>query len=198
MQIYEYRGIEGLVYAPIVEDSKEKFATGTVKDLAGVSQITKNTESTTETHFYDNIAAVVVSSDGEDTVTMNTSAIPHDTLADITGQYYDAETGMFVEQEREPKYFAIGYITKTTDGVEILVWRLKGRFSLPGQTSATEDKGTSANGQELTFTGINTIHKFEKTGKRAKAINVNTKINPLDKDTFFATVQTPDTVTKAA
>ena len=38
-QIYEYRGVEGLVAAPITEDSTETFTTGTVIELAGVSEI---------------------------------------------------------------------------------------------------------------------------------------------------------------
>lgn len=194
-KIYEYRGVEGLVYAPVTADTKEAITFGAVKDLAGVAEISKSTDSTDEAHYYDNIPAIVVSSTGSDEITISTSAIPLDVLADITGQYYDATTGMFVEQERTPKYFAIGYKTKTTDGVDMLVWRLKGRFNIPDQTNATENDGTDANGQEITFTGINTIHKFTKTSASAKGITVDTSVNAVDEDDFFETVQTPDTVT---
>lgn len=194
-KIYEYRGVEGLVYAPVTADTKEAITFGAVKDLAGVAEISKTTDSTDEAHYYDNIPAIVVSSTGSDEITISTSAIPLDVLADITGQYYDATTGMFVEQERTPKYFAIGYKTKTTDGVDMLVWRLKGRFNIPDQTNATENDGTDANGQEITFTGINTIHKFTKTSASAKGITVDTSVNAVDEDDFFETVQTPDTVT---
>lgn len=196
-KIYEYRGVEGLVYAPIVADTKESFQTGTVKDLAGVAEISKSTNSSNEAHYYDNLPAVVVSSTGSDEITITASAIPLDVLADITGQYYDAQTGSYVEKERTPRYFAIGYKTKTTDGVEMFVWRLKGTFNIPDETNATENDGTDANGQELTFTGISTIHKFTKTGSSAKAITVDTSVNPVDESTFFGSVQTPDTVTPA-
>lgn len=194
-KIYEYRGVEGLVYAPVTADTKEAITFGAVKDLAGVAEISKTTDSTDEAHYYDNIPAIVVSSTGSDEITISTSAIPLDVLADITGQYYDTTTGMFVEQERTPKYFAIGYKTKTTDGVDMLVWRLKGRFNIPDQTNATENDGTDANGQEITFTGINTIHKFTKTSASAKGITVDTSVNAVDEDDFFEAVQTPDTVT---
>lgn len=194
-KIYEYRGVEGLVYAPVTADTSEAITFGAVKDLAGVAEISKTTDSTDEAHYYDNIPAIVVSSTGSDEITISTSAIPLDVLADITGQYYDATTGMFVEQERTPKYFAIGYKTKTTDGVDMLVWRLKGRFNIPDQTNATENDGTDANGQEITFTGINTIHKFTKTSASAKGITVDTSVNAVDEEDFFETVQTPDTVT---
>lgn len=196
-KIYEYRGVEGLVYAPITADTKETFSTGAVKDLAGVAEISKSTNSSNEAHYYDNLPAVVVSSTGSDEITITASAIPLDVLADITGQYYDSETGAYIEKERTPKYFAIGYKTKTTDGVEMFVWRLKGTFNIPDETNATENDGTDANGQELTFTGISTIHKFTKTGSSAKAITVDTSVNPVNESTFFGSVQTPDTVTPA-
>lgn len=193
-QIYEYRGVEGLVYAPVTQDDGNGFATGTVKSLAGVAEISKSTESSNEAHYYNNLPAVVVSSTGSDEITITASAIPLDVLADITGQYYDSATGMMVEKERTPGYFAIGYQTKTTSGDVMFVWRLKGTFNVPDQTSATEDDGTDANGQEITFTGISTTHKFTKTGSAAKAITVNTAVNPIAENTFFGSVQTPDTV----
>lgn len=203
-QIYEYRGVEGLVYAPVTVDDNETgeghgFVTGTVKPLAGVAEISKATDSTNEAHYYDNLPAVVVSSTGSDEITISASAIPLDVLADITGQAYDDATGMFVEQERNPGYFAIGYQTKDTNGNVYYVWRLKGTFNIPDQTNATEDDGTDANGQEITFTGISTTHKFTKTGKAAKSVTVNTGLNLIaDADKFFNSVQTPDTITAKA
>lgn len=193
-QIYEYRGVSGLVYAPVTQDDSTGYVTGEVKPLAGVAEISKSTESNNEAHYYDNLPAVVVSSTGSDEITISASAIPYDVLADITGQYYDSNTGMFVEKERTPGYFAIGYQTKTTSGDVMYVWRLKGTFNIPDQNNQTENDGTDANGQEITFTGISTTHKFTKTLSPAKAITVNTTVNPVDEATFFGSVQTPDTV----
>ena len=194
-QIYEYRGVSGLVYAKVNQDDSTAYSTGTVKPLAGVAEISKSTESSNEAHYYDNLPAVVVSSTGSDEITISASAIPQDVLAEITGQYYDAATGMYVEKERTPGYFAIGYQTKTTSGDVMYVWRLKGTFNIPDQTNATENDGTDANGQEITFTGISTTHKFTKTLSPAKAITVNTAVNPIAENTFFGSVQTPDTIT---
>lgn len=192
---FEYRGVSNAVYAEITADTAENFTTGAVKDLTGVSEIGKTTDSANETHYYDNLPAIVIDSVGSDEITINTSGIPLDILADITGQYYDQTTGMLVEQESTPKYFAFGYITDKTDGTKVLVWRLKGKFSIPGTTSATKDDGTDANGQELTYTGISTVHKFTKTGKPARAINIDTSVNQtITEDTFFETVNTPDTI----
>lgn len=197
MKIVEYRGIEGLVYAPITEDTTENFTTGEVKELAGTSELTRTTESSSEVHYYDNMPAITIESTGSDEVTCTVSAIPLDILADITGQVYDKTTDTFIEGARENKYFALGYKTKKTDETEVYVWRLKGTFSIPESTHITEDDGTDANGQELTYTGISTTHKFTKTNKGAKAINVlaDGKANVTD---FFKTVQTPDTITAKA
>lgn len=194
MEYFEYRGVEGAVYAEVTEDNAENFTTGEVKELVGLSEVGKTTESSNEPHYYDNIPAIIVSSTGADELSLNTAGIPLDIVAEITGQYYDKATGMYVEQERTPKYFALGYRTQKTDGTEVLVWRLKGTFTIPESTHATKDDGTDANGQTMTYTGISTSHKFEKTGKPAKAVNVDMSKDLVDASTFFNTVQTPDTV----
>jgi len=193
--IQEYRGIRGLVAAEVTTDTLEKFETGTPFPVAGVAELSRTTETTSEPHYYDNIPAVVIDSTGSDEVTITASAVPFDVLAKITGQLYDDTLGMFVEGERESKYFAIGYITEKTDGTEIFVWRLKGKFNIPDSTHATKDDGAEANGQELTFTGINTTHRFNKIKKTAKAVNVDTSVNKVVEADFFESVQTPDTVT---
>lgn len=197
MEVQEYRGIRSLVYAEVTTDTKDTFACGDVKELVPVAELSRTTETSSETKYYDNVPAIVIDSTGADEVSITGAAIPFDVLADITGQTYDATLGMFVEGERQAKYFAIGYVTKKTDGTEVYVWRLKGKFNIPDSTHATENDGTDANGQELTFTGINTTHKFTKTGKSAKAVNVDTSVNAVVEADFFETVQTPDTINKA-
>jgi len=192
---FEYRGVSNGVYAPIIQDDENGIIYGAVKSLVGLSEVGKTTDASNEAHYYDNIPAIIVSGEGADTLTLNTSGIPFDVLSDITGQYYDSELGLFVEQERTPKYHALGYITEKTDGTKVLVWRLKGMFSIPDQTSSTKNNGTDANGQSLTYTGISTAYKFGKTSKNAKATNIDTSVNTtITEEEFFASVQTPDTV----
>lgn len=199
MEIQEYRGVRGLVAAEVITDTLEKFECDTPFAVAGVAELSRTTETSSETHYYDNVPAIVIDSTGADEVTITGSAIPFDVLAKLTGQTYDASKGMFVEGERQAKYFAIGYITEKTDGTEVFVWRLKGKFNVPDSTHATKDDGAEANGQELTFTGINTTHKFTAIGnKTAKAVNVDTSVNKVAEADFFGEVQTPDTVAAVA
>lgn len=200
MVIKEYRGIRALVAAKLVTDTKDELTYDTPFEVAGTSELTRETENSSESHYYDNIPAIVIDSVGADTVTCATSAIPLDVLAKLTGQFYDENTGMFVEGERTSDYFAIGYITEDTDGNEVFVWRLKVKCSIPSSTHTTKTDGTDANGQEIVFTGINTQHKFEHTGKTAKAVNLEMakKLTTFTEETFFESVQDPDTVAAAA
>lgn len=192
-EIVEYRGVEGLVAAEVLTDDNENgYTTGDVFAIAGVAEISKATDSSNEAHYYDNMPAVVITSTAADEVTLSVSAIPLDVLAKITGQYYDETTGALVEGPRETKYFAVGYKTKKTNGDEVYVWRYKGTFNIPEQTNTTENDGTDANGQELTYTGVSTTKKFNKTGKGAKALNVDTGKNLADVSAFFDTVTNPD------
>lgn len=207
-EIVEYRGVEDLVAAEVLTDNNAAegggYTTGEVFGIAGVAEISKSTSSSNESHYYNNMPAVVVSSTGADEVTLSVSAIPLEILAKITGQKYDELTGTLIEGERETKYFAIGYKTKKTNGDYVYVWRLKGTFNIPESTHATENDGTDANGQELTYTGINTTHKFNKVTdkngnkKGAKAINVDVAKDLADVSEFFDEVVTPDTLTVKA
>lgn len=200
-EIVEWRGVEGLVAAEVIADDNETgeghgYVTGDVFAVAGVAEISRSTDSSNEAHYYDNIPAVIVSNTASDTVTITASAIPFDVLAEITGQNYDAATGALIEGPRDFKYFALGYKTKKTNGDEVYVWRYKGTFSIPDQTNSTENDGTDANGQEIVFTGISTTHKFTKTGKGAKALNVDLGKDLANVTTFFDEVTTPDTLAK--
>ena len=197
-EIFEYRGIEGLVYAEVTKDDETGYTTATPKPLAGIAELGRTTETSSEPHYYDNVPAVLISSTGSDEVTLTVSAIPLDVLAEITGQKYDEALGIMIEGEREVKYFAIGYKTKKTNGDEVYVWRYKGQFTIPDSTHVTEDDGTDANGQEITFTGISTTHRFTKTGARARAMNVDVGLGKADVSTFFDNVTTPDTLQAAA
>lgn len=195
MKIVDWRGIRGLVAAELLTDGADGVTYGEPFAVAGVSSLSKSTETSSANKYYDNVPAISIQGTGGDEVSIEASAIPEDVLAKIMGEYYDEETGLYVEGEPEQKYFAIGYITEKTDGTEMYVWRLKGTFSYPETEHATKDDGTDSTGNSITYTGINTQHKFDKTGKTAKAINLPATKYAAGEAKFFETVQTPDTVT---
>lgn len=195
MKYIEYRGIRGLVGALVKTDTAEGITFDTPFPIAGTSELSKETESSSEAHYYDNIPAIVIDSVGSDTVTVSASALELSTVAKLTGQTYDETTGTLIESGAVAPYMAIGYITEDTDGNEIYVWRYKGKFSRPGSTHGSKNNGTDANGQELTYTGIATTAKFiSNDGKPAKSICCNGKTCGKTESEFFATVQTPDNI----
>lgn len=201
-EIVEYRGVEGLVAAEVLCDDNDSsaghgYVTGDVFAIAGVAEVSKTVEQSSEAHYYDNMAAVVIDSVGADTVTINTSAIPEEVKAKLTGQKYLDSFGALIEDESTAPYFAVGYKTQNTKGETMAVWRYKGKFSqVSDSTHATKDNGTSANGQSILFTGVRTTHKFSRNdNKGAKALVVNESKDLADTTNFFTTVTTPDTLT---
>lgn len=202
----EFRGTDNLVYAEVQKDNNvqgEGYVTGTVKVLAPVAQISKTTETNSDSKYYDNHAALVVSSEGADTITLNVPALSLETLADITGKGYDEDTGALQDGERTVKYFALGYRLKLIGDKPgyRYVWRYKGTFGIPEESSKTEDASTDSSGQQLTYTGISTNHKFTKAVDAngntlsQKALVVDEADGLADLSTFFATVTTCDTIT---
>lgn len=195
-KIVEFRGVTDLVIAKITEDSADTLTYGAVMEVAGVSELTKERETESETHYYDNQPAIVINSDGSDTITATVSVIPLDVLAEITGQFYDDTKKVLVETGGTKPYFALGYKTKATDGTERYVWRYKGTFAVPSSTHTTENDGTDAEGQELVYTGVKTTHKFTACGTNgipASAYSMVVEKDALaDPTTFFDKVVTPD------
>ena len=60
--------------------------TGEVKVLAPVAEISKTVETASDTKYYDNKPALVISAEGADTITLTIPALDLPTLADITGK----------------------------------------------------------------------------------------------------------------
>lgn len=198
----EFRGVDNLVYAEVTKDNNESgegYVTGIVKPLAPVAEISKTVETASDTKYYDNLPKLVIQGEGADTITLTVSALNLQTVADLTGKGYDAATGALMDGESTIKYFALGYRMKLI-GDEAgyrYVWRYKGTFAVPDETSATEDAGTDSNNQELTYTGIATNHIFTKPNKAQKALVVDSADGKAVLTTFFDTVTTIDTLQAA-
>ena len=204
-EVFEFRGVDSLYVAEVTKDDNEAdggYTCETPIYLSPVAEIGKTTDSSSEAHYYDNKAMIVVNSESADKISITMAPPELKKLAKIIGKSFDATTGMFVDGERQNKYFAIMYRTKGTDGKYRYVSRLKGTFSIPEESNATENDGTDTTNTSIEFTGIYTTHEFTK-GKyngtswekgSAKGIVVDTRYGLADVDEFFTAVQTPDTI----
>lgn len=197
----EFRGTDCLAMAEVLYDNNgaEGYVTGPVEELAPVAEIGKTTETSSDTKFYDNVAALTISGEGADTVTLSVPVLPLRTLAKITGKGYNEDLGVYTDGETKKKYYALGYRLKLTDGTYRYVWRYKGTFAIPDETSQTENAGTDSQGQSLTYTGISTIHKFANAkpipNSKQKALVVDERDGIADLTDFFGEVKTCDTIT---
>lgn len=201
----EFRGTDQLYIAEVLKDnnlttSGEGYVCGTPFKLAPVAEISRTTETATETKYYDNMPANTISVEGADTVTLTVPALPASMLGEITGKLVDSTTGALLDGEAQPKYFALGYRLGLTDGTYRYVWRYKGRFSIPDEASTTKNAGTDTNNQTLTYTGIAAMHKFTKAVDSngnsipQKALVVDERDDKADVSTWFSAVVTCDTV----
>lgn len=203
-QVFEFRGVDDLYVAEVLQDDELGYSCGDPIHLAPVAEVGKSTNSASESHFYDNLPLIVIQGEGDDTIQVTVAPPELERLSLIIGRSFDSLTGMMVDSPRKDRYFALMYRAKGNDGQYRYVSRLKGKFSIPGETNATEDAGTGANNSQITYTGIYTTHKFTKgiyddtsnawTAAPAKGIVVDTRYNLADVSNFFSAVQTPDTI----
>ena len=201
-QVFEFRGIDNLYVAEVLQDDDNGFVCGTPIHLSPVAEVSKSTDSSSEAHYYDNKAMIVINSESADTITITMAPPELAKLANIIGKSFDNSTGMMVDSPKQNKYFALMYRTKGTDGAYRYVSRLKGQFAIPDETNATENDGTDTNNTQITYTGIYTEYEFtkgkyngsawEKSG--VKGIVVDTRYGVADVSSFFSQVQTPDSV----
>lgn len=201
MKVVEFRGCDNVVVAEVTKDDSTGYTVGNIISLAPVAEVSKTTENSSETHFYDNVGAIIIRAEGSDEITLTTPALELGQLATITGKSVDPTTGAYVDDEGVEKYYALGYRLKLTDGTYRYVWRLKGAFSnIPDETSTTESDSVDTNNQSVVYTGNKTLYSFEAGNikGRAKAVVIDERDGFADVSGFFSQVVTPDNVASLA
>lgn len=200
-KIVEFRGCDNVVVAEVTKDDATGYTVGNVIPLAPAGQISKTTENSSETHFYDNVGAIVINTEGADEVTITVPALNLDQLAIVTGKSVDSATGAYIDDEGTEKYYALGYRIQLTDNSYRYVWRLKGMFTnIPDEDSITRSNNVDTNNQSIIFTGNRTLYSFQAgTVKgRTKAVVIDERDGLADVSGFFNQVITPDNVASLA
>lgn len=197
MEYNEYRGVRGLVIAEVTKDDSSGYTAEEWEELSGVQSVAVAKNESSETHYYDNLAAIVVDAEGADELTLTVSILANKTRAKIDGVEYDQTQDMIVNTPKKRKYFALGYIGEKTDGTEEFNILYKGKFSGGGETHNTKDDGTEATNVEYTFTAVHTTAKIY-SGKSAKSVKVPASTKVTESTifgTFTAGVSTLDPLT---
>lgn len=197
VKISEYRGVEKLYCAEVGEmrlsDGTIRETWGTPFQLAGVQAISNELSESSETHYYDNVGAIVVDSEGDDTYTLTVSVPALKTRSILEGTYYDETTHALIGTPKNRKYYAIGFIGNKLNGEDEFIWILKGKFTGGAETHNTRDDGTEATNIQYTFTSIQTETEFELNGQKAKFVKVEAN-DTVNTDKWFDAVVTPDTL----
>lgn len=205
MTYNEYRGVRGLVVAEVTKDDTTGYVTEKWEELSGVQSVAIAKNENSETHYYDNKAAIVVDAEGPDEVTLVVSILANKTRAKIDGVGYDESRDMIINTPKKRKYFALGYIGEKTDGTEEVNVFYKGKFSGGAETHNTKDDGTEATNVEYTFTAIHTAAKIYTVGsvaQSAKSIKVTVSAEVPETEIFgrftdgvsSSAVPTPDDI----
>lgn len=200
-KIVEFRGCDNVVVAEVTKDDATGYTVGNVIPLAPAGQISKTTENSSETHFYDNVGAIVIKAEGDDEITITVPALNLDQLAIVTGKSIDSATGAYIDDEGTEKYYALGYRIQLSDNSYRYVWRLKGMFTnIPDEDSVTRSNNVDTNNQSVIFTGNRTLYSFQAGNikGRAKSVVIDERDGLADVSGFFSQVVTPDNVASLA
>lgn len=200
-EIFEYRGVDNFYFAEVLQDDENGYVCGVPVHIP-VQEIGKSVDASSEAHYYDNKAMIVVNSESADTITLTIAPPSLENLSTLIGKTFDEDTGMMIDSPRVNKYFAIMYRTKGTDGKYRYVSRLKGQFNIPEESVKTEDDSTDTENTEIEYTGIYTDFEFTKGKKEngewvesgVKGIVVDTRYGLADVSNFFTAIQTPDSI----
>lgn len=197
MRIFEWRGVKGLVAAEVLSDGSGGISYGAPFPIAGTANVSVEVENSSETHFYDNYGAIVITAEGDTNVTVDTSGLDSEVYAKITGYTYDPYTGALIEGKRAVRYYALGYAYEDTDGHEWVRWFYKGMFQIPSATHVTMNNSTDANGQSVVYTAVRTAHQFTTADGTSgvKSMAIDGTLGLTDVSTFFDSVTTPAMIT---
>lgn len=190
----EFRGTDNLWVAKVTKDDNTGYTFGALVNLAPTGQISRQVNSSSETHYYSNVGMITIVTKGGDTVTITVPVLSLEKLGLLTGQTVDPTTGALITGELEETYFALIYRIQLTDNSWRYVVKYKAQLSQPPEeVSQTRSDGVNTNNQQLVFTCNKTIYEFENGG-HVDGIEVDERDNLCDFDSFFTTVYTPDTI----
>lgn len=188
------RGLDEIYVAEVTVDTAEAFTTGDPFKLIPAGEMSVAVDSDSANYWFDNSVFAIVGREGSSELTISGAGMRPADVAKITGKEVDADTGAVMDDGAyTEKYWALGARKKNIDGTYEYFWFSKGSFAIPDEAAKTEGEDTDATGTELTYTAIQTTHKFAKTGKVCKRVVIDTETTQITAEAdWFAQVVTPD------
>lgn len=190
------RGLDELYVAEVTADTADTFTTGDPFKLIPAGEMSIAVDKDAANYWFDNGVFAIVGREGGSEITITGAGMRPDAIAKLTGKAIDETTGAVLDDGAyTEKYWAFGGRKKNIDGTYEYFWFTKGSFAIPDDAAKTEGEDTDATGTELTYTAIQTVHKFEKSGKVCKRVVIDTETTEINADAdWFAQVVTPDNI----
>lgn len=174
--INEYRGVRMVCGADVTE-GEDGYNGGFWKRLFGAQGLTVTPNESSETHYYDNKAAIQIDTEGAIDVAMTVSIPELATKAWIEGKTFTSK-GLYVGTPKKGGYKAVCFIGEKDDGTEELNIFYKGKFTGGETTHNSKDDGTEATNTTYNFGSIFTSNNIARD-EEGKSVPCNRVIVPL-------------------
>lgn len=196
-------GLDSLYAALVTKDDATGYTAETPEYFAPAVNASAEPTTGLETFYADNKAFVVLTSEGETKITLDTSNIPIAILAKYLGKKFDVTTGRMYDEGggAVPPDAALSFRSEKANGKNRYFQYLKGKFSVPKDESATIRDTKEPKPNQIVFTAVNTVYKFDVGSGVMKSIK--RVVGDEDSDAFsgtswFSQVQVPAVATPDA
>lgn len=171
-------GVDNLHYAKNLTDAPTELTYGEMNSLPNTISISVAMNSTTETLYADNKAAIVYSSMGNVEVTMERTHLPEEVLAEWLGSTMEGGT-RHINQEQNSPYYGIAWRNVFSDGTYAYIKLYKGKFTEPDKSVTTKGESIEFQTQEIVGNFVSTIYQHGVT-EGAKKKNISLLMSVAD------------------
>jgi phi13 family phage major tail protein len=186
-------GIDNVYFALVTEDSADAYTTGTPVSLAPVATMTAKPVTSQEMQYADNQAYDAFASEAETDHEYTFTNVPPETLATLTGKYFDATTGRVIDVNGIPPYVAIGFRALKSNGKYRYYWYHKVQFVAPEEGADTKADKITPKTLKMTAKALQTIHQFyvDSVNQSIKRIWGDEDTTNFSATSWFSQVQVP-------
>ena len=192
-EVYSTIGLRAIVVAKLLTDETDSTPTyDPVQPLIGAIDLDVSDNSgEPDAQYYDDGEHDVVLPDPELSGTIEMADLPPEKQALLLGYKVDKNGVVIHNADDKPPYFAWGFKSKKSNGVDRYVWYYKGRCTMPQDKHTTKQKDLNRQTQKLKVTFV----KLNSTGNARAFVDEDSEAFATAKATFFNAPYTPDFTT---
>ena len=189
-EVYSTIGLRAIVVAKLLTDETDSTPTyDPVQPLIGAIDLDVSDNSgEPDAQYYDDGEHDVVLPDPELSGTIELADLPPEKQALLLGYRVDKNGVVIHNADDKPPYFAWGFKSKKSNGVDRYVWYYKGRCTMPQDKRTTKQKDLTRQTTKMKVTFV----KLNSTGNARAFVDEDTEAFATAKATFFNAPYTPD------